>query len=146
MSTRLLIACAALAAVAACGGSAPAAPAAPSANVPYSATDLRVGDGATAINGSAVSVNYTGWLYDAAQPDHKGTQFDTSIGKSPFSFYVNTGQVIKGWDLGIPGMKVGGLRRLVVPPDLGYGGQAAGGGAIPPNSTLVFEIELLSVQ
>jgi FKBP-type peptidyl-prolyl cis-trans isomerase FkpA len=144
MDTRVLIACAALAASAACGGSS--TPAAPSANVPYSSTDLRAGDGTTAITGSLVEVNYTGWLYDAAQPDHKGRQFDTTSGKSSFSFYLGASQVIRGWDLGVPGMKVGGLRRLVIPPDLGYGGQTAGNGAIPPNSTLVFEIELLNVQ
>jgi FKBP-type peptidyl-prolyl cis-trans isomerase FkpA len=130
--------------VAACGGSTPAGPSAP--GVPYSATDLRVGDGATAITGSTVQVNYTGWLYDASRPEQKGNQFETSVGKSPFGFYLGGGQVIKGWDLGVPGMKVGGLRRLVIPPDLAYGGQAAGGGAIPPNSTLIFEIELLGVQ
>ncbi len=143
MFTRLLIAIAALAAAAGCGSSTPTAP---SANVPYSSTDLRVGDGTTAILGSLVQVNYTGWLYGASAPDHKGNQFDTTTGKSPYSFYLGSGGVIKGWDLGIPGMKVGGLRRLVVPPDLAYGAQSAGNGAIPGNSTLVFEIELLSVQ
>ncbi len=143
MKTRVLIACAALVAAAACGSSTPTAPA---AAVPYSSTDLRVGDGATAVTGSLVQVNYTGWLYSASAPENKGNQFDTTSGKSPYSFYLGTGSVIKGWDLGMPGMKVGGLRRLVIPPDLAYGGQSAGGGAIPANSTLVFEIELLSVQ
>lgn len=142
MNTRVLVACAAIVA-AACGSSTPTAP---SANVHYSATDIRVGDGATAIDGALIQVNYTGWLYSASAPDNKGNQFDTTSGKSPFQFYLASGAVIKGWDLGIPGMKVGGLRRLVVPPDLAYGNQVAGNGAIPANSTLVFEIELLTVQ
>lgn len=141
---RVLIACAALVAAAACGDSS--TPTAPSANVPYSSTDLRVGDGTTAITGSRIQVNYTGWLYSASASDHKGNQFDTTTGKEPYAFYLGVGGVIKGWDLGIPGMKVGGLRRLVIPPDLAYGAQTAGNGAIPGNSTLIFEIELLNVQ
>jgi FKBP-type peptidyl-prolyl cis-trans isomerase len=110
---------------------------------PYSQTDLRVGTGDTVLDSSTVSVNYTGWLYDATKPDSKGPQFGTS-GGTPFSFTLNTGQVIPGWDQGVLGMKVGGLRRLVIPPSLGYG--STRNGQIPPNATLVFEIELLSVQ
>jgi FKBP-type peptidyl-prolyl cis-trans isomerase FkpA len=112
--------------------------------VPFSQTDLVVGTGADAVNGRNLTVNYTGWLYDASRPEQKGTQFDTSVGKTPFKFVLGTGGVILGWDRGVPGMKVGGRRRLVIPPELGYG--AAGSGPIPGNATLVFEIELLAVQ
>jgi FKBP-type peptidyl-prolyl cis-trans isomerase FkpA len=116
----------------------------PSSGAPFSHTDLRVGSGALAANGKALSVNYTGWLYDESKTDHKGLQFDTSVGKSAFTFTLGAGQVIAGWDQGVVGMNVGGLRRLVIPPSLGYG--ATRSGPIPPNSTLVFDIELLSVQ
>ncbi|MDA1184813.1 MAG: FKBP-type peptidyl-prolyl cis-trans isomerase [Acidobacteria bacterium] len=112
---------------------------------PYSQTDLRVGDGAEATPGRNATVNYTGWLYDPAQPEQKGRQFDTSTGRGPFTFAVGAGRVISGWDLGVAGMKVGGQRRLIIPPDLGYG-SAGAGGTIPPNATLVFDIELLEVQ
>jgi FKBP-type peptidyl-prolyl cis-trans isomerase FkpA len=127
--------------IAACGGesSAPS----PSPNVPYSQTDLRVGDGAEAVSGKLLTVNYTGWLYDASQAEQKGRQFDTSVGKTPFSFRLGAGQVISGWDRGVAGMKVGGLRRLVIPASLAYG--AAGVGSIPGNATLVFDVDLLSV-
>ena len=139
-STFLLAALAALSgASAACVGSA-----SPTAGAPFSQTDLRFGTGATAANGNTLSVNYTGWLYDSSKPDLKGLQFDTSVGVTAFSFSLGTGQVIAGWDQGVAGMRVGGLRRLVVPPSLGYG--ATRSGPIPANSTLVFDIELLSVQ
>jgi FKBP-type peptidyl-prolyl cis-trans isomerase FkpA len=130
-------------ALAACGSSDTA----PSANVPFSSVDLKVGTGATASTGKTVFVNYTGWLYDASKPDNKGTQFDSSLspGRTPFGpLVLGAGQVIKGWDQGIPGMQVGGSRRLIIPPDLGYG--ATGNGPIPPNATLVFDIDLLNVQ
>lgn len=91
-----------------------------------------------------MTVNYTGWLYDSTKTDNKGTQFDTSIGRGPFPFTLGVGQVIKGWDQGVVGMKVGGSRRLIIPPDLGYG--AAGNGPVPGNATLVFDIDLLTVQ
>jgi len=128
-------------AVAGCGGDSPTAP---SQNVPYSQTDLRVGTGTAAVSGSRVTVHYTGWLYDGALPGQKGTQFETSVGRTPFSFTLGARQVIEGWDQGVPGMKVGGLRRLVIPPALAYG--SSGQGPIPPNATLMFEIELLQVQ
>jgi FKBP-type peptidyl-prolyl cis-trans isomerase FkpA len=127
--------------VAACGS-----PASPSQNlnVAFSATDLTVGTGTTATAGRTVSVNYTGWLYDASKPDNKGTQFDTSFGRGPFTFVLGAGNVIAGWDQGVAGMKIGGKRRLVIPPSLGYG--STGAGPIPPNATLVFDVELTLVQ
>ena len=112
---------------------------------PFSQTDLRVGDGADATPGTTLSVQYTGWLYDPAQPERKGRQFDTSTGRGPFTFSLGAGRVIPGWDLGVAGMKVGGQRRLIIPPDLGYGSSGSGN-LIPPNATLVFDIELLEVQ
>ena len=128
--------------VAGCGGSNPVAP---SANVPFTVTDLTVGAGATATNGRVLTVDYTGWLYDVGAPDNKGTVFDTSVGRQPFALTLGAGQVIQGWDQGLVGMQVGGLRRLVIPPDLGYG-QRGSGNTIPPNATLIFDVELLSIQ
>ena len=119
------------------------APASPTTTAPFRQTDLLVGTGADALTGSTVTVNYTGWLYDASKTDGKGLQFDSSIGRTPFQLTLGTGQVIRGWDQGIPGMKVGGKRRLVIPPSLAYGDTRSG--PIPPNSTLVFDIELLSI-
>ena len=100
-------------------------------------TDLEVGSGAEAIAGQTVTVHYRGTLTN-------GEQFDASYGRGPFSFRLGGGQVIKGWDEGVAGMKVGGKRRLVIPPDLGYGSRGAGG-VIPPDATLIFEVELLKV-
>jgi FKBP-type peptidyl-prolyl cis-trans isomerase len=109
-------------------------------------TDVKVGTGAEATAGKTVSVHYTGWLYDANTADHHGTKFDSSRDRGePFSFPLGRGRVIAGWDQGVAGMKVGGQRTLVIPPSLGYGSQGAGG-AIPPNATLVFDVELLGVQ
>ena len=122
----------------ACGGS----PTTPSA--PFSQSDVRVGTGASAASGNTLMVNYTGWLYDASQPEQKGAKFESSIGSTPLAFVLGAGQVIPGWDQGIPGMRVGGLRRLVIPPSLAYG--PARNGVIPPNATLVFDVELLSVE
>jgi FKBP-type peptidyl-prolyl cis-trans isomerase FkpA len=131
--------------LAACGNkSTPTSPSTPSA--PYSQTDLRVGTGTEATTGGSVSVNYTGWLYDPSGVDGKGRQFDTSSGRGPFSFILGGSGVISGWNRGVTGMRVGGLRRIVLPPELAYGSTGAGNGAIPPNATLVFDIELLSVQ
>jgi len=119
-------------------------PTTPSNYAPYSQTDLRVGTGADAVNGRLLTVHYTGWFYNAAQPDRKGPQFESSVGATPFSFTLGAGQVISGWDRGAAGMKVGGVRRLIIPPSLAYG--ASRNGPIPPNATLVFELELLAVQ
>jgi FKBP-type peptidyl-prolyl cis-trans isomerase FkpA len=125
----------------ACGGGSESSPStATPPSAPYSATDLREGTGATATAGRTVTVSYTGWLYDPAKPESKGTQFDTS---ASFSFQLGVGRVIAGWDQGVVGMKVGGQRRLTIPPNLGYGQQMVG--TIPPNSTLVFDIMLLNV-
>ena len=112
----------------------------------FSQTDLRVGDGADATVGKRLTVHYTGWLYDPRLPEQKGRQFDSSAGRDPFTFTLGAGQVIRGWDQGAVGMKVGGQRRLIIPPDLAYGSAGSGGGLIPPNATLVFDVELLEVQ
>jgi FKBP-type peptidyl-prolyl cis-trans isomerase FkpA len=132
----------ALAALVACGGGS--SQVAPTPSVPFSTSDLRVGAGAEATTGKVLTVNYTGWLYSAAAADNKGTQFASSTTSGPLSFTLGSGQVIPGWDRGLVGMKVGGLRRLVIPPDLAYGNVA--NGPIPANSTLVFEVELVGVQ
>ena len=109
-------------------------------------TDVVVGEGAEATAGKTVSVHYTGWLYDEDAPDHKGKKFDSSRDRGePFEFQLGAGQVIKGWDQGVAGMKVGGQRTLIIPPALGYGSRGAGG-VIPPNATLVFDVELLGVR
>lgn len=120
------------------------APTAPSNNPAFSRTDVRVGTGADAVSGSFITVHYTGWLFNSSRPDQKGAQFDSSAGQAPFSFTLGAGQVIAGWDDGLQGMKVGGLRRLVIPPSLAYGGSRSG--PIPPNATLLFEVELIEVQ
>jgi FKBP-type peptidyl-prolyl cis-trans isomerase FkpA len=130
--------------IGACGGSdTPSSPSMPGA--PFSQTDLRAGTGAEAVAGRTVSVHYTGWLYAPTQPEQKGQQFDSSATRGPFSFVLGAGRVIQGWERGVPGMRVGGQRRLVIPPDLAYGSQGSPP-AIPPNATLVFDVELLGVQ
>lgn len=104
--------------------------------------DTTVGDGAAAVAGQHVSVHYTGWLYTN---ETKGAKFDSSKDRGdPFGFDLGRGQVIRGWDEGVQGMKVGGKRTLVIPPELGYGARGAGG-VIPPNATLLFDVELLAV-
>lgn len=107
--------------------------------------DLVAGEGEEAGTGSAVAVHYTGWLYDETRPDNRGDEFDTSYKRNrPFEFVLGQGRVIKGWDLGVVGMKVGGKRRLVIPSELGYGER--GSRSIPPNSTLMFDVELLATD
>jgi FKBP-type peptidyl-prolyl cis-trans isomerase FkpA len=126
---------------AACGGDtdSPTSPTLPGA--PFSQTDLRAGTGTEAVAGRMVAVNYALWLYDPAGAESKGRHIESN----QFAFQLGTGRVIPGWDRGLVGMRVGGLRRLVIPPDLAYG--AAGSPpAIPGNATLVFDVELLNVQ
>ena len=109
-------------------------------------TDNKVGDGATAAAGQNVTVHYTGWLYDPAAADNKGAKFDSSRDRNdPFVFPLGAGRVIKGWDEGVAGMQVGGQRTLTIPPEMGYGARGAGS-VIPPNATLVFDVELLGVN
>lgn len=105
--------------------------------------DTQEGTGKTAEKGKAVLVHYTGWLYDPKAPDAKGEKFDTSEGRAtPFGFVLGAGRVIRGWDEGLPGMKEGGKRTLIIPPNMAYGDRGAGG-KIPPNATLVFDVELI---
>ena len=102
--------------------------------------DITVGVGQAAQSGDTISVHYTGWLAS-------GKKFDSSRDRGmPFSFRLGSGQVIQGWDRGLIGMQVGGVRRLTIPPEQGYGNREVGGGLIPPNSTLIFEVELLNIE
>lgn len=135
----MLAACAILAGAAACADG----PTSPSFSAPFSQLDLRLGTGAEATAGKVLSVNYTGWLYDGSKTDLKGLQFDSSAGLEPLRFILGSGSVIEGFDRGVTGMKVGGIRRIVVPPSLGYG--SARNSSIPASATLVFEVELLAV-
>lgn len=113
--------------------------------MPIKMTDLVTGEGPMAMSGKPVSVHYTGWLFDAAAEENKGRKFDSSRDRGePFEFQLGAGQVIQGWDRGVAGMRVGGQRRLVLPPEFAYGARGAGG-VIPPNATLVFDVELLGV-
>lgn len=108
--------------------------------------DIQFGKGKLAEANRAVLMHYTGWLYDATKPDGKGKKFDSSRDRgSPFSTMIGVGKVIKGWDQGVPGMQAGGQRILLIPPEMGYGTGGAGGGLIPPNATLMFEVELIDV-
>src|SRR5687768_4423192 len=143
MQVRMLrpFVCLVLAACALTGAACSDSPSSPSNSAPFSQTDIRVGSGATAAAGRTLTVHYTGWLYEASRPDQKGVPFDSSLGTEGLTFTLGAGRVIAGWDQGVAGMREGGIRRLVIPPSLGYG--ASRNGPIPPNSTLVFEIELL---
>ena len=108
--------------------------------------DTVVGEGREAEIGFIVSVHYTGWLYDENAPDKKGEKFDSSLDRNqPFEFSLGAGQVIQGWDQGFAGMKIGGKRTLIIPSEMGYGARGAGG-VIPPNATLIFDVELLDVK
>ena len=108
--------------------------------------DTVLGNGRQAEKGLAVTVHYTGWLYDPNQKDGKGKKFDSSLDRNdPFVFNLGGGQVIRGWDEGVDGMKIHGKRTLIIPPDMGYGSRGAGG-AIPPNAVLIFDVELLGVK
>lgn len=109
-------------------------------------TDIKLGEGEATTAGRQVLVHYTGWLYDETAPDNKGKKFDNSRDRGePFDFPLGAGHVIKGWDQGVEGMKVGGQRTLVIPAHMGYGARGAGG-VIPPDATLVFDVELLAVR
>ena len=148
MMRRFVLSIPALLLSIACGGddgggpASPTPPTSPSVglDVPFSTEDLRVGTGQEAMNGDRLSVDYTGWLYDPNAPENKGTEFDS--GNIPFT--LGAGQVIQGWDRGLLGMRVGGLRRIVIPPDLAYGDSGAPP-AIPGDATLLFEVELVSI-
>jgi FKBP-type peptidyl-prolyl cis-trans isomerase FkpA len=108
--------------------------------------EIKAGSGEPLASGKVAVVQYTGWLYEASAKDNKGKQFDSSrTGGQPFRFPVGTGQVIKGWDQGVAGMKVGESRRLIIPADLAYGDSGAGG-VIPPGATLVFDIDLIGIE
>ena len=135
---RAILLMALLAAVG-CGSSSSTAPTTSSA--PYSQVDVVVGTGAAAVAGRGATVNYTLWLYDSSKTEGKGNQIQNG---SAFSFVLGAGSVIKGWDQGVPGMKVGGLRRLTIPPELAYGSNPPSG--IPVNATLVFDVTLTAVQ
>jgi FKBP-type peptidyl-prolyl cis-trans isomerase FkpA len=137
---KLVVVAVLSAAVASCTDS----PTSPSNFAEFTQTDLRVGTGGDAVNGALLTVHYTGWFYSETATDKKGPQFETSAGGDPFTFLLGGGQVITGWDRGALGMRVGGLRRLIIPPSLAYGDFR--NGPIPPNATLVFELELLEVQ
>lgn len=114
------------------------------AEVPFEFTDLQVGEGEEAENGDSLSMAYHGWVYDLVAEDNKGNTFDSRTAENPFEFTLGVGEVIVGWDLGIPGMRVGGRRRIVIPHELAY--RAAGRPGIPPYATLLFEVELLGID
>jgi len=130
---------------AACGGSdSPTSPSGslpPTGTAPYSQTDLRVGTGSEVLAGQTVTVSYTGWLYSDTAAENKGTVFNGPSQRAQFSL----ASVIAGWQRGIPGMKIGGIRRLVIPPELAYGSSTPDATRIPPNATLLFEVELISI-
>lgn len=140
--------------LAACTGKsdAPPAPAGNAAPAPSSAVTalqsatLKPGNGAAVAGGQIAVVEYTGWLYEASATDNKGKQFDSSRSAGQaFKFPLGTGSVIKGWDQGVAGMKVGESRRLIIPPDLAYGDNGAAG-VIPPGATLVFDVDLIAIE
>jgi FKBP-type peptidyl-prolyl cis-trans isomerase len=122
-----------------------ATPSTPATGEPFM-TDIKTGTGPAITKGQTAVVHYTGWLYSEAAPEKKGQKFDSSRDRNePFSFPLGAGMVIQGWDEGVVGMQVGSQRRLVIPPEKGYGASGAGG-VIPPNATLVFDVELLGIQ
>jgi FKBP-type peptidyl-prolyl cis-trans isomerase FkpA len=149
-SVFIALLCASAAASAQSGAGQPsppaavAAPAAPSVQT----IDQVVGRGKEATIGSTVVVNYTGWFYKPMATRQRGRKFDSSLdaGRTPLDFPLGAGRVIKGWDQGVTGMKVGGKRTLIIPSELAYGKRGAGGGAIPPDSDLIFDVELLEVK
>lgn len=146
-AAALLTACSKATNDAAAGGQPESRAEAPSAPEPgLQVTDLQVGEGPVLQPGQTAVVHYTGWLYSHGAPENKGRQFDSSRDRGePFRFPVGAGRVIAGWDRGVVGMRVGGQRRLVIPPELGYGERGAGG-VIPPGATLVFDVELVAID
>ncbi len=144
--TACILGIALAAGLAACDRPKPAAPAvaADTSAQEFKKIDTVEGTGKVATAGSTVSVNYTGWLFAPNEPGQKGAKFDSSVGRAPFSFQLGAGNVIKGWDQGVEGMKVGGKRTLVIPAALGYGDD--GIGPIPPKANLIFDVELLDVN
>jgi len=142
--TRKYIAAFCAGLVVACGGKPADVP--PGAAHSLEILELQPGTGAVLAVGQGAVVQYTGWLYEATAPDTKGKQFDSSSNSGqPFRFTVGAGQVIKGWDQGVVGMKVGGRRRLTIPAELAYGDSGAGG-VIPPGATLVFDVDLVGIE
>jgi FKBP-type peptidyl-prolyl cis-trans isomerase FkpA len=134
----------ALLAAAGCGSSSTAASLPPTSVGVFTTTDLTVGTGATAAAGSRCVATYAGWLYDTGKPNGKGSQFDP--GPGPLTFTIGSGSLIRGFEQGVIGMKVGGQRRVIIPPDLAYGSGTPDASRIPNNATLVFEITLSSVS
>jgi FKBP-type peptidyl-prolyl cis-trans isomerase FkpA len=151
LSAAALSAATLIGALTACTGKAegppPAASTTPAASVnSMEIEDLKAGTGAPIAAGQQAVVQYTGWLYEASAADKKGKEFDSSANSGqPFRFVIGGGQVIKGWDQGVAGMKVGGRRKLIIPADLAYGAEGAGG-VIPPGATLVFEVSLIGIE
>ena len=125
-------------------GSSPTSPSSSSSGVTFSSVDLTVGNGDTVAKGDRIKVWYTGWIYVKSAPGNKGESFDSNRARELFRYIVGTGHVIEGWDQGVPGMKVGGIRRLIIPPELAYGSE--GQGPLPPNASLIFEIEVVEVE
>jgi FKBP-type peptidyl-prolyl cis-trans isomerase FkpA len=144
-----ILACAAL--LSACSGKSESPAASTAAPAASPITELQIvtlkpGTGAVVVGGQIAVVQYTGWLYETGASDHKGKEFDSSRNaRQAFKFPVGTGSVIKGWDQGVAGMKVGESRRLTIPPQLAYG-DAGAGGVIPPGATLVFDVELVGIE
>jgi FKBP-type peptidyl-prolyl cis-trans isomerase FkpA len=140
-SARAVAAAVVLGAV--CGGCQPS-PTAPGNYQAFTITDLVVGTGTEAASGSVVTVYYTGWIYNASKTDQKGPIFSSTLGTDSYTFTLGAGTVIQGWEQGLVGMQVGGKRRLVIPPSMAYGDTR--GSSVPPNCTLLFEVDLLDVQ
>jgi FKBP-type peptidyl-prolyl cis-trans isomerase FkpA len=141
---RSVMLCAGLCLLIACHGKAP--PAAPTAPRPLQITELSPGAGAAIGNDQTAVVDYMGWIFDPGAPDHKGRLFDSSQANgAPIRFTLGRGQVIKGWDQGVLGMKAHGRRQLIIPPELAYGDRGAGS-VIPPAATLIFDVELVSIE
>ena len=139
----LIAAMFAIASLTACGGSSDSTPVPVYSPAALTKTDTVVGTGATAVTGKHVKVHYTGYLYDTTVTTFKGAQFDSSVGKAPYQYFVGSVNTIPGFDQGVNGMKVGGKRTVMMPASLGYG--SAGSGKVPPNSGLVFDLELVEV-